>query len=300
MKSRRKLTDKIWRYIIMAAGLLIIVLTIAIGGFLVYKGAGTFTVFGHSISEFLFSSNWAPTDSPSQGGGTVGAAVYIFGSLLTCGLALLIAVPFAIGAAIFMVEIAPEIGEKILRPATEIYVGIPSVVYGWIGLTVLVPWIKTTFNAKMGGFSVLAAAIVLAIMIFPTIATVSADALKGVPDTYRQGAFGLGSTRWQVIHKVVLPAARPGILVGIIMGLARAFGEALAVAMVIGKTRAFPHSLLDPTNNLTAAIASDMGNTANGGEHNLALWTMALLLFLISLLCIFLIHMISGKENKKA
>lgn len=300
MKSRRKLTDKIWRYIIMAAGLLIIVLTIAIGGFLVYKGAGTFTVFGHSISEFLFSSNWAPTDSPSQGGGAVGAAVYIFGSLLTCGLALLIAVPFAIGAAIFMVEIAPEIGEKILRPATEIYVGIPSVVYGWIGLTVLVPWIKTTFNAKMGGFSVLAAAIVLAIMIFPTIATVSADALKGVPDTYRQGAFGLGSTRWQVIHKVVLPAARPGILVGIIMGLARAFGEALAVAMVIGKTRAFPHSLLYPTNNLTAAIASDMGNTANGGEHNLALWTMALLLFLISLLCIFLIHMISGKENKKA
>ena len=255
----------------------------------------------HNNHKFLFSSEWAPNDSATEGGGSVGAAVYIVGSLLTCGLGLLIAVPFAVGAAIFMVEIAPELGEKILRPATEIYVGIPSVVYGWIGLTVLVPWIRDTFNAKMGGFSVIAAAIVLAVMIFPTIATVSADALKGVPDAYRQGAFGLGSTRWQVIRKVVLPAAKPGIFVGIIMGLARAFGEALAVAMVIGKTRAFPTSLLSPTNNLTAAIASDMGNTASGGEHNLALWTMALLLFIISLICIFLIHSISGKgEAKKA
>ncbi len=301
MKSRRKFSDKAWRTIIVATGMLIIVLTIAMGAFLVYRGSGTFTIYGHSITEFLFSSEWAPNDSATEGGGSVGAAVYIVGSLLTCGLGLLIAVPFAVGAAIFMVEIAPELGEKILRPATEIYVGIPSVVYGWIGLTVLVPWIRDTFNAKMGGFSVIAAAIVLAVMIFPTIATVSADALKGVPDAYRQGAFGLGSTRWQVIRKVVLPAAKPGIFVGIIMGLARAFGEALAVAMVIGKTRAFPTSLLSPTNNLTAAIASDMGNTASGGEHNLALWTMALLLFIISLICIFLIHSISGKgEAKKA
>ena len=301
MKSRRKFSDKAWRTIIVATGMLIIVLTIAMGAFLVYRGSGTFTIYGHSITEFLFSSEWAPNDSATEGGGAVGAAVYIAGSLMTCGLGLLIAVPFAVGAAIFMVEIAPELGEKILRPATEIYVGIPSVVYGWIGLTVLVPWIRDTFNAKMGGFSVIAAAIVLAVMIFPTIATVSADALKGVPDAYRQGAFGLGSTRWQVIRKVVLPAAKPGIFVGIIMGLARAFGEALAVAMVIGKTRAFPTSLLSPTNNLTAAIASDMGNTASGGEHNLALWTMALLLFIISLICIFLIHSISGKgEAKKA
>lgn len=301
MKSRRKFSDKAWRAIIVATGMLIIVLTIAMGAFLVYRGSGTFTIYGHSITEFLFSSEWAPNDSATEGGGAVGSAVYIAGSLMTCGLGLLIAVPFAVGAAIFMVEIAPELGEKILRPATEIYVGIPSVVYGWIGLTVLVPWIRDTFNAKMGGFSVIAAAIVLAVMIFPTIATVSADALKGVPDAYRQGAFGLGSTRWQVIRKVVLPAAKPGIFVGIIMGLARAFGEALAVAMVIGKTRAFPTSLLSPTNNLTAAIASDMGNTASGGEHNIALWTMALLLFIISLICIFLIHMISGKgEAKKA
>jgi phosphate transport system permease protein len=136
-------------------------------------------------------------------------------------------------------------------------------------------------------------------MIFPTITTVAADAIRGVSQEYRNAAYALGSTRWQVIYRVVIHAALPGILTGIILGLARAFGEALAVAMVIGKTRAFPDSLLSPTNNLTAAIAADMGNSADGGEHNLALWSMALLLFLISMLFIYLIHTISGKEKKK-
>ena len=146
----------------------------------------------------------------------------------------------------------------------------------------------------------LAASIVLAVMIFPTITTVAADAIRSIPQDYRQAAYGLGSTRWQVISRVVVPAATPGIFTGIILGLARAFGEALAVAMVIGKTRAFPASLLSPTNNLTAAIAADMGNSANGGEQNLALWTMALLLFLMSMLFIFLIHATSRKGKKKS
>ncbi|WP_201335976.1 PstC family ABC transporter permease, partial [Lactobacillus nasalidis] len=155
------------------------------------------------------------------------------------------------------------------------------------------------FHPKMGGFSVLAAAIVLAIMIFPTITTVSADAIKAVPGSYREGAYGLGATRWQVIGKVVLPAASGGILTGIILGLARAIGEALAVAMVIGKTRSFATSLLSPTSNLTSAIAADMGNTAQGGEYNLALWSMALLLFIISIVLIVLIHKLgNGKKDK--
>jgi phosphate transport system permease protein len=176
------------------------------------------------------------------------------------------------------------------------------VVYGWIGLTVLVPFIRDVFGAKMGGFSVLAAGIVLAVMIFPTITTVSADAIRSVPWDYRNAAYGMGSTRWQVIYHIVFPAARPGIFTGIILGLSRAVGEALAVAMVIGKTRAFPANLLSPTNNLTAAIAADMGNSADGGEHNLALWSMALLLFSFSMLFIFIIHRISrkGRDRDKA
>jgi len=286
------------RGLVTACGLFIILLTVSIGLFLIIRGTGTFTKFHHTVWEFLFSSVWSPLDSVTEGGGGVGAAIYICGSLLTCGLALAFITPFSLAAAIFMTEISPKLGTRLFQPAVEIFVGIPSVVYGWIGLTLLVPFIRDAFHAKMGGYSVLAASIVLAVMIFPTITTVVADAIRSVPDDYRKAAYGLGSTRWQVIRNIVVPAAKPGILTGIILGLARAFGEALAVAMVIGKTRAFPKGLLWPTNNLTAAIAADMGNSANGGEQNLALWTMALLLFLISVLFIFLIHAISRRGNQ--
>jgi len=291
--------NRVGRILVTACGLFIILLTVSIGTFLIIKGTGTFTKYHHTVWEFLFSADWAPLDTPGEGGGQVGAAIYICGSLLTCGLALLFVTPFCIAAAIFMTEISPKAGVKLLQPAVEIFVGIPSVVYGWIGLTVLVPFIRDTFHARMGGYSVLAASIVLAVMIFPTITTVAADAIRSVPLDFRRAAYGLGSTRWQVIYRVVVPAASPGIMTGVILGLARAFGEALAVAMVIGKTRAFASSLLSPTNNLTAAIAADMGNSSNGGEQNLALWTMALLLFLISMLFIFLIHLISRKGKEK-
>jgi phosphate transport system permease protein len=266
--------------------------------FLFYKGSGTFTQYGHSVTEFLFSSKWSPVDFTGSSGGGVGAAVYIVGSLETCALALLIAIPFSLAAAIFISEISPRLGTTFLQPAIEIFVGIPSVVYGWAGLSLLVPFIKDKLGAPMGGYSVLAAGLVLAVMIFPTIATVSADALRAVPQGYRQAAYGLGSTRWQVIKKVTIPAARTGIFTGVILGLSRAFGETLAVAMVIGKTRTFAKSILYPTNNLTAAIAADMGNTASGSEYNLALWTMALLLLIISLVCIAAIHILSSGYSK--
>lgn len=291
--------DQRWKRIYMACGLFMIVLTVSIGAFLLWKGSGTFVTGHHTITEFLFSSDWNPSDTPGKYDGHVGAAVYIAGSLMTCGLALCIAVPLAIGSAVFLTEISPAFGEKVFRPAVEIYVGIPSVVYGWIGLSVLVPFIRDVFHAKMGGFSVLAASIVLAVMIYPTITTVSADAIKAVPDNVREAAYGLGATRWQVIWRIVIPTASTGIFTGMILGLARAIGEALAVAMVIGKTRSFPDSLLSPTSNLTAAIAADMGNTANGGEHNMALWSMALLLYLISVLLIFIIHTLSQKGSRQ-
>ena len=282
-----------------ACGIMIIALTLAIGAFLIIKGSGTFVKYHHSIGEFLFSSKWAPKDGASDYGGNVGAAIYIAGSLITCSLGLLIALPFSIAAAIFITVIAPKIGVKLFQPIIEIFVGIPSVVYGWIGLTVLVPFIKNVFHAQMGGFSVLAAGVVLAVMIFPTITTVSADAIKAVPHDYMTAAYGLGATRWQVIHAIIIPAARAGIFTGIILGLSRALGEALAVAMVIGKTRSFPANILSPTTNLTSALASDMGNTADGGEYNLALWSMALLLYIISIATITLIHAISNYKSRE-
>lgn len=298
MKNRMFWKEGFWRILITACGIAVILITLSIGAFLIYKGSGTFTTYGHSIFEFLFSSDWNPADN-SEGGGAVGAAIYIFGSLSTCGLALLIATPFSLAAAIFISEISPKLGSRIFRPAVELFTGIPSVIYGWVGLTVLVPAIKKIFHLTHG-YSVLAAGIVLAVMIFPTITSVATDALLSVPKDFRKAAYGLGATRWQVIRQIVLPAAKPGVFTGIVLGLARAFGEALAVAMVIGKTRAFPSSILSPTTNLTAAIASDMGGAMEGGEYNTALWSMALLLLLISLLFILLIHVISNKGGKKA
>ncbi len=295
MKEKSR-SGKIGRFTVTICGLFVILLTLSIGIFLLYKGAGTFTKYGHSITEFLFSSKWNPADD-FKGGGNVGAAIYIVGSLTTCALAILIAVPLSLSAALFITEIRPAIGQRLIKPAVEIFVGIPSVVYGWIGLTVLVPFIQRVFNLPYG-FSVLAAGIVLAVMIFPSITSVAVDAIKAVPDQYKQAAYGLGSTRWQTIYRIIIPAAKTGILTGIILGLARAFGETLAVAMVIGKMRGFPKNIFSPTINLTAAIAADMGGAAEGGEYNAALWTMALFLFIMSLLFIVIIHLISSKRRE--
>ncbi len=284
------------RSLSLLCGGFLMVMTIAIGAFLFGKGILTFTTFDHSVSEFLFSSAWKPSDT-EVGGGKVGAAVFIFGSLLICGLSLVIALPFSLSTAIFMTQISPTIGERWIRPAVEIFVGIPSVVYGWVGLVLLVPWIQEIFSLPHGQ-SVLAAALVLAVMIYPTITSVAADAMKSVHLKYIEGAYGLGATRWQMIYQVLLPAAKSGIITAVILGLARAFGEALAVSMVIGKMKAFPDSILSPTHNLTAAIASDMGGAMDGGEFNAALWSMALLLFLISLFFILLIHLVSAKKEE--
>lgn len=288
------------RGFVTVMGFLIIFITIALLTFLLARGTASFTQFRHSVIDFLTDATWAPTDSFNKPGeGHIGAAVFLFGSLLTCGLAILLATPFSLGAAIFMTEIAPRAGKKFFQPAVEIFVGIPSIVYGWVGLTVLVPWIRDTFKAPVGGYSVFAAVIVLTVMIFPTITTYITDTLRGVPDSYRQAAYGMGSTRWQVIKNVVIPASRTGIYTGIILGLARAFGEALAVSMVIGRTRLFPQSILHPTANITGILASDMGNTIDGSEANMALWSLALLLMLISILFIVLIHFLSGKQKSK-
>ena len=286
-----------WRDLMTVCGLFVIVLTLVIGAFLVYKGSATFTVFRHSMLEFLGSADWEPVDS-EEGGGAVGALIFIVGSLATCGFALLIATPFSLGSAVFMTEIAPKFGERYYRPVVEIFAGIPSVVYGWVGLTVLVPAIKIVFDRQVG-HSVLAAGLVLAVMIFPTITSVAADALRSVPKETRMAAYGLGSTRWQTIYRIVIPAAAPGVVTGIIMGLARAFGEALAVAMVIGQTTALPTSIFSTTKTLTTEIAAQMGNAMEGGELKSALWSMALLLFLISLFFIFLIHLVSAKRPEK-
>ncbi len=287
-----------WRSLSTLLGLYVIVLTVVIGAFLIFKGSDTFVKFGHSIGEFLGSTLWEPMDN-AAGGGSTGALIFIAGSFMTCGIALLIATPFSVGSAIFITEISKKFGERFYRPVVEIFAGIPSVVYGWVGLTVLVPLITTVFHRQVGQ-SVLAASLVLAVMIFPTITSVSADAIGAVPEDCKNAAYGLGSTRWQTIYRVIVPAASSGIVSGIILGLARAFGEALAVAMVIGQTTALPTGLFSTTKTLTTEIAAQMGNAMEGGELKAALWTMALLLFVISLVLITLIHYFANRDPESA
>ncbi|MFA6308380.1 MAG: phosphate ABC transporter permease subunit PstC [Clostridia bacterium] len=294
------------RSVVTVFGFFIIILTLLITGFLIYKGIGTFVVQKHSIFEFLFSNKFAPQDIVgSTQKGQVGAAVFIAGSIIISLFALLIATPFAIAAAIFINEISPRLGKRFLQPAIEIFVGIPSVVYGWIGLSILVPFIANIFKLPYG-FNVLSGAIVLSLMIFPTITSISVDAIRNVPIEYKEASYSLGSTRWQMIRRIQIRSALPGILTGVVLGLTRAFGEALAVAMVIGRREQFPKfnngfldGLLSATSTLTSKIASDMGNTVTGSEWNNALWSMALLLFIISFLFIILIRFLSRKGSRQ-
>lgn len=286
-------TEYIGRSYAIFCGLLIVVLTLAIIIFISSKGLATFTKHGYSLSDFLFSSKWKP-DLP-KGKASYGVLIFIVGSTLVSVGAVLLSAPISIALAIFINFISPRLGRKILQPALELFVGIPSVVYGWIGFSLLLPLLKKGFGGI--GFSLIAGIIVLSVMILPTIASLSADAIKIIPREYVEASYGLGATRWQTISKVILPAAKPGVLTGVILGLARAFGEALAVQMVIGNATKFPDGLLSPTVTMTSILTMDMGNTGFGTAWNDALWSMALILLIISFIFIVIIRRI-GKRGE--
>ena len=269
-------------------GILIVILTLSIISFLVIKGISTF-VSGYSLKDFLFSTNW----NPDQYEKSFGAGIFILGSTLVAFGAVLISTPIALAVAIFINLISPNFGRKIVQPALEIFVGIPSVVYGWIGVSLLIPFIRETIGGV--GFSILAAILILSIMILPTISTISSDAIKTLSKDYVEASYGLGATRWQTIYNVIIPAAKSGILTAIVLGVARAFGEALAVQMVIGNTVNIAKSLISPTATLTSILTMDMANTVFGSDWNNALWSLALILLIISFIFILLIRKIGSR-----
>ena len=272
------------------SGILIIVTTILLIGFVALKGLALFTNDGYSIIKFLFGSEWKPdAKNPS-----FGSMIFTEGSILVSLVAILIATPLALCVAIYSVEISKSIVQKIVNPFIEILIGVPSVVYGWVGLSLVVPFVRNYVGGM--GFSLLSGGIVLAVMIFPTITSVSIEALKAVNNDFRTGSLAIGATKWQTIRKIVIPTALPGILTGVVLGLARAFGEALAVQMVIGNTIATPKSPLDSMVTLTSIITMDMGNTTDGSTWNNALWSMALLLLVVSFIIIILLKQIGKKR----
>jgi phosphate transport system permease protein len=282
-----ELSNKIGKYTTFFCAILIITITMAIILVIAYKGLAIFTRDGVSLRNFFLTTKFNPDATPPE----MGAATFIAGSVAVSLLALLFSAPFGIGLAIFMAEISRGWERKIMQPVIELFVGIPSVVYGWIGISVLVPFIRNNIGGM--GFSLLAGGIVLAIMILPTIASVSTDSLRANPADIREGSLALGVTRWQTILMVMVPAAMPGILTSIVLALARAFGEALAVQMVIGNAIRMPTSLLAPMNTMTSIITMDMSGTVMGAVDNDVLWTLAFILLLISVVFILIIRTIN-------
>lgn len=274
-------------------GILIVILTLSIIFFVASKGLNTFVKDKHSVLQFLFSTNWKPDLGPEKGGPQFGTLIFIAGSTFVALGAVIISAPVGVALAIFMNMISPKLGTKLLQPAMELFVGVPSVVYGWIGITVLVPLIKVSFGGL--GFSLLAGILVLSIMILPTITSISSDAIRTIPREYIEASYGLGATRWQTISRVIIPAAKSGILTGVVLGIARAFGEALAVQMVIGNSINLAKGLLNTTSTLTSVLTMDMANTVGGTEWNNALWSMALLLLIISFIFILIIRRIDKR-----
>ena len=276
----------------------IVVVVFSIFYFVAVRGLSTFVgPDSVGVSAFLFGTNWNPSTVGPDGERLAGALPMFMGSLIVTFLSAIVATPFAIGAALFMTEISPNRGAKILQPAIELLVGIPSVVYGFIGLSIIVPFIRNIFGGT--GFGILAGTFVLFVMILPTVTSMTTDAIKAVPRHYREASLGLGATRWQTTYKVVLRAAIPGILTSIVFGMARAFGEALAIQMVVGNSPVMPTSLVTPASTLTSILTMGIGNTIMGTFENNVLWSLALLLLLMSLVFNVIIRIIGKRGEMK-
>lgn len=288
--SLKLLFEKSGRIITFLCAAIVIILTISIIYFIGSKGLATFWNNGISLREFLLSDLWSPERSLEEGGPQVGSLAFILGSIGVSLLAVAISAPLSVIVAVFIVEIAPVLGQRVLQPAVELLAGIPSVVYGYIGLSLLVPFIRANLGGS--GFSMLAGFLVLSIMILPTIISVATDSIRALPVEWKHASYALGATRWQTIRMVIIPAAKSGLITAIVLGMARAFGEALAVQMVIGNTRQIPTSIFSPMMTLTSAITMDMGTTVTGTLWNNALWSMALLLLMMSLFFIIIIRFV--------
>ena len=259
------------------------------------QGLTTFFVDGLNPIDFFFGQNWIPEQE------RYGALPMIVGSFAVTLLSTLFALPVALGSAIFVVEVAPAFGRRVFQPFIELLVGIPSVVYGVLGLYVVNSLVKAVFGeAAPTGAGILSGSIVLAIMILPTITTLSMGALRAVPNQYREGSYALGCTRWQTTWHVVLKSATPSLMTAVILGMTRAFGETLAVQMVIGGVeRSMPTGLLDPASTLTAALTAGLSNAVSGSAYYHALWSLGLILLAMSLVFILIIHLI-GRKGAKA
>lgn len=245
------------------------------------------------LDAFILDEEWFPTAVPAA---QMGILPLLLGTLLVAFAAIFISLPLGLAAAIYLAEIADERIRKILKPVIELLAGIPSVVYGFFGLVVIVPFVQTTFGLPVGE-TALAGSLVLAIMALPTIITVSEDALRTTPRVMKEASLALGASRWQTIRKVVIPYASSGITAAAILGIGRAIGETMAALMVTGNAALMPTTLLQPVRTIPATIAAELGEAPFGGLHFKALFALGCILFIMTLLINLGVEQVSHRRK---
>ncbi len=250
-----------------------------------------------NLSSFIGGKEWFPTAHPAA---QLGVLPLILGTLWVSLGAILLALPLGMATAIYMSDIANEKVRRVMKPIIELLAGIPSVVYGFFGLVIIVPLIQKVFGLPVGETG-LAGSIVLGIMALPTIITISEDAMRNTPRAMKEASLALGASKWQTIYRVVIPYSLSGITAGAILGIGRAIGETMAVLMVTGNAAVIPHSLLEPVRTIPATIAAELGEAPAGGLHFSALFALGCILFIITLVINLTVEFISNrrKYNKR-
>lgn len=249
-----------------------------------------------SLKDVFAGAEWFPTATPAP---LFGFLPLITGTLWVSLFAILIALPFGLSVSIYMSEVANPRVRSWLKPLIELLSGIPSVVYGFFGLIVIVPLIQKVFDLPVGE-SGLAGSVVLAIMALPTIITVTEDAMRNCPRAMREASLALGASQWQTIYKVVIPYSISGITSGVVLGIGRAIGETMAVLMVTGNAAVIPTTILEPLRTIPATIAAELGEAPAGGPHYQALFLLGVVLFFITLIINFSVEYISSKGVKRS
>ncbi len=287
----RNFTDSLIEKLIFACGFAAIILVSLIFFFLLREGLGFFAQY--NIKEFISGHFWYPTSKPAG----FGILPLIMGSLFVTLGAAVIAVPVGVMAAFYISEVAPVAVRDILKSGIELLAAIPSVVIGFIGMVTLVPLVRVIFDIPTG-LSAFSGALMLAFMAMPTIVSISEDAIRSVPGTYKEGALALGATKWQTMYRIILPAAAPGILAAVMLGIGRVIGETMAVMMITGNAAAIPDTIFDPVRTMTATIAAEMGETVKGSMHYKGLFAIGLVLFVITFIINFIADSFLNRVKK--
>lgn len=279
------LKEKGLQYLFFGCAFLAVVTVLLIFAFTMMQAAPVFTDIG--LDNF-FSFTWAPTE------GRYGILSLLAGSgLVTIG-ALVLGVPLGVGTAVYLTEIATDRVRALISPAVDLLAGIPSIIYGFFGMVIIRPVVAELTGGM--GFGALTAWFVLAIMIVPTITTLTIDALNSIPMGIREASYAMGATKWQTIYKVVIPAARFGIVDAVVLGMGRAIGETMAVLMVVGNAPVIPDSISSPVSTLTSQIALDMSYSS--GLHRTALFGMGVVLFIISAALVGIVRVLSKMRKE--